>query len=1321
MAEDRVEDVRDGGPRDLLVRALRSLDDVTPARPLWPHQRDCLAALAIHFGRPEAAGRAYVVIPSAGGKTGVFCPMVGAYDLAARSRSLATRAIVLTPAISLVGQVVREFQSRHPHVDVAQASSRTVAGLPSRVPDGWRGVTVLTYAGFARMVDEGRLGAGHVDLIVMDEAHRGLSEVRRDRMAPFFARCAVVAFSATPRFDERKSLDLLFGSGNRAYEVDTQRLRDQGVLAPIVNYVLAVRIEGRFPSDAGLAAHARNKAVVDEVVAFLASHADGVLGTSMADKPMLFFGSDVGHARMFAAEWNRVLGRPGRRMEVLSGQDGIARQEDVLARLGDGSIAGVANASLLTEGVDVPRIGLVANAPTSSVVDVVQQGGRAQRVDQALPFDHPGQQSFVLDTYVEVNGKVHGRPRWYFEAAECAIRPYVVTRASLRVEDIDVSAYDPATDDPAVDDLAADGLGDGDRAATAAPVTEGTADAGGANEVTDDAAVRAGDAVASPNAAERTARAGGQLRLPLQPPVAPHPGPVVQDRGDFVVSHSVEDVRYLLRNRDLAEADGPYGEQWNTREDMFPDGAPAQVDAFLRDLFGEHDVRRRMRAGRTPILRRYDRDGATSEPVRIKVSLRVVGGRPVHCVHSNSVHDLLRVSGARLPGGPLRPGWVTLSDLRRASGNGWDAVRGVVGDAVRVFLVQERVTAKPVVMLGSGVVRMARVTRGSSGGSTLAIDRHSMGVIRDAVLLGSNGPPVDGLSRDAVAKLLGIARSHQGLCGMFQTFEGRLRSGVPAAWDGEAYDASLCTVGGARLVLVAQADLERIRVALRVPLPARDGVAASALPTRDGNWLSRVEALSNIKAKAGANAPAERWWEEFEAAPEVRMERSVAVTRPEAGVRTVKVRMARMWDPVEGEPGTFVHSVDVRAAESSMRDLGLFVREARRLNDLSSRWVSRSELPRLLGGRPDVERIGLAWEELEASTFGTGRPHAFGRPVRAVMVEEGGVPSVRVHHYEVPSLRERLTSHVATAAPAGHRPRRDGYLGRMDVMAALGMRWDDGSVAGRWDALASEVAAAGRPDIGARRAAAPHGMVVPVWALPKMRDLLADPASRHPRAQRLPPARLGGAVWLSQGQVADRLGVTVGRPMLAAWWGEMRDAVVVGQPRVRGVDVPQAMLVREGGSYVARVLEDDLGFVVAGSGVETSAASPRGVADPKEWRPLGSVVGSLSGNGPAVTAVREAWASAARERAQGMTPAIEACQARFRYDDLAGEVIVRVHVEDVRLVARRYAHRVNVPAVPLPRYGPVMFLDDLSRMAAERPRSTTRPHVPQGEAGGART
>lgn len=399
-----------------LDRLLAGSAEATNDPGLWAHQVETLAAISRRISAYDHSPSGIVVVPTGGGKTEIFQRVV---DVSSRrladGRLLTPNTIVLVPTLNLVEQTVGRFLRAFPHLDgVVGWLGSDIAGDYDGIR-GVRPVTVMTYEGFARSVRAGTIVPEDVHLLIKDEAHRALSEIRQDVFSQFIERCITIAFSATPFFDETRSLYALYGRDREIINVSAERLRREGIIAPAVNYVLHVRIEGELPEDASRARLLKRTAIVKAIRDFRLDHDDPV-GGPLSDRTFLAYMADVSHSTMARDAFNADCDAGEAPADVISGYEESEDQAWKVAALREGRLSGLFNSRLLGEGSDIPEVGAVFMTPTASSLQVVQAGGRAVRFDPRIPKDDPRQTAIIVNTVLELNGKTLGYPVPYWKA-----------------------------------------------------------------------------------------------------------------------------------------------------------------------------------------------------------------------------------------------------------------------------------------------------------------------------------------------------------------------------------------------------------------------------------------------------------------------------------------------------------------------------------------------------------------------------------------------------------------------------------------------------------------------------------------------------------------------------------------------------------------------------------------------------------------------------------------------------------------------------------------------------------------------------------------
>ncbi len=381
-------------------------------RSLWEHQRRAFHHLTGHFAPDTERSKAIVVIPPAGGKTRIFIHLLKAHT--ATTGGGRRPAVLLAPTQNLVRYALEEFAK---------------IGVEARL--GWtkkrHPVHVMTYDQFQKLVKRNAMKASDIDLLVMNEGHRGLSELRRDTLDKFDGYCPILAFTGTPSYNIDKTLYQSLGAENVAFQISATELRNAGILTPAINYMLCVSLEGTPPKDKARRDLVIANATRSAVLEFYRTFEDPAHGIVMRDKPYIAFHDTCDDAQLAADSFNASRGPGGRPSYVVAGHDKWEDHKNVLLGLRDGANQGVHNAKVLLEGPNFPNVEAVLNyTSTGSLVRESQRCGRAMAVNP----DHPERISVVLDVFVEVNGRVQGAPCFYFETIEDESIARIVRQAS---------------------------------------------------------------------------------------------------------------------------------------------------------------------------------------------------------------------------------------------------------------------------------------------------------------------------------------------------------------------------------------------------------------------------------------------------------------------------------------------------------------------------------------------------------------------------------------------------------------------------------------------------------------------------------------------------------------------------------------------------------------------------------------------------------------------------------------------------------------------------------------------------------------------------
>ncbi|MDE4914519.1 DEAD/DEAH box helicase [Methylobacterium sp. 092160098-2] len=1033
-----------GRLRAAIGHAFSGLSGDLEGHRFWRHQREAIVAIGRHLSNPASDPRASVVIPTGGGKTSIFGAVVNAVAGRKGQATPAPRILTLVPSLPLAAQVLMEFRTRHPDVDIGHLASRTVIdrdGVAYR--HGARPTTVMTYALFMRRVASGDLRAKDVDLIVLDEAHRGLSELRREVFEDLFPSTIVIAFSATPAFDEDRSLNGLMGRNNLVYTADPQRLRDEGILAPVVNYVLAVRIEGALPEDSGERILVRRKAHADETLTFLERHVDAETGIRPLDKVTVFYGSDRAHAALFAREYNTRFAALGKRMEVLTGDDGPERIHAVVEAIERGTVTGIANAQLLVEGFDLAKIGLVINAPTESMVKVIQQAGRAQRIDRTMPVGDVRQTAFVLDTYLEIDGAMDGTPRWYFEAANEVSRAYAVAGTPVRVEAVDVSAYRddvfaPATEAPGADEEA-----------TSSSAAWPERPSAGREGVSFSGSARSGaDGLDVPDASDESAHRW-------------------EDDG-YQTSSALAAIRYLLRKRALGRALEEKTDDWLSRSELIPNVALIGCEAFFDDLEREFlEKRLAMTLDSDPVVRAYQAGDRRSAPVQLRMALLRSGAKPTICYAADCVDDLLRIAGAPMRGAPASAEWISRSEVVDGIGAAWVESNELLKRTLAAFQIEERFDPKAAGVGIDGIfVRMRRLA--AEGGSSVAYHRDDVPALAELLGIRHGRKEDDDFSVRDVATRLGVHLKNPVLRTAFERLRSQVEAGEPTRIDGTDVPVRLRYARGRLLLhVVGEEGVAAFARAVDVAATPRRGdrwKAEENLPDRTEAWLNRERAFSRLRTTYRREAPLGDLWERLTEAQEVDGLREV----PEGRFR---FRLMRSYNRVT----VCLHEDDLEAFRAAAADPAARIPVDRiGAMDRLEGWYTQAMAARFLGMAPTNAKLTQLWTDLTDQLAANGMAAVGDHRLDMRLMRCGRDNAYCLEEGDLIWLGEHLGRRVG----AGLMPAGEDDLGRTATARAMMMKPGSERFRNAWEAFERDFAAGADLDGVTARATSPLGEIV---------------------------------------------------------------------------------------------------------------------------------------------------------------------------------------------------------------------------------------------------
>ncbi|MFJ3673575.1 Helicase associated domain protein [Streptomyces sp. NPDC090106] len=386
---------------------------------LWPHQRDAIEAVV---GAAQHHARTTVVMPCGTGKTRVGSEVCQAL-------APGGRVLVVVPTIELVGQTLRAWARVHGEHALGQvvalcsdpgvadergqelrdshaAVTTCPAELAALTARTGRVTVVSTYAGVNVVASaHAQYASRPWDVIVVDEAHRTAGAagkawalVHDDAALPSALR---LYMTATPRYVADAgasgaklltvSMDDAEVYGPNVYAMPFSRALELGLLADykvIVAVATDSQLQGVVSDPRGhfqVGRSALSPDMLARQIAVLRAAAEQDIHR------MITYHTRVRDAKWFAktlpASATLLAGPASSPTAVQAdhvyGGQSVAERRRVLDRL-DGDDEGlvvVANARVLTEGVDSPAVdGIAFIDPRSSMIDIIQAVGRAMRL-----------------------------------------------------------------------------------------------------------------------------------------------------------------------------------------------------------------------------------------------------------------------------------------------------------------------------------------------------------------------------------------------------------------------------------------------------------------------------------------------------------------------------------------------------------------------------------------------------------------------------------------------------------------------------------------------------------------------------------------------------------------------------------------------------------------------------------------------------------------------------------------------------------------------------------------------------------------------------
>lgn len=372
VAVDRLEE-----NRQIALQALNQYLESPEEHSLREHQTDVFVSLRDFLAQGETAG--YISLPPGSGKSNLAGKLISSVGL---------RGVVLSPT-----NIIRRQNEGH----------------INSFGNGSSNFQSMTYQGFIRGLEKGEIDPQQIDLLICDEAHTGLGEIRHTiyRQLP---HALMLGLTATPFFGQiegyksRGLLDLnerwvgLFK--NRIAEMSLEEGIERGILSPVDIHLIKtsasiadIEIQAlgynRAQLERALNTYSRNILVLAMImglenyqpITFNAEQTEDLkqIHQKIKGRKTAIFGLSVQHVEDLAAQLQKM----GIKAAAIHGGMNNQLRENILEEYRNGDIQVILGVDVLSIGWDSPETEVgIYMAPTESGTVAVQQLGRILRISE---------------------------------------------------------------------------------------------------------------------------------------------------------------------------------------------------------------------------------------------------------------------------------------------------------------------------------------------------------------------------------------------------------------------------------------------------------------------------------------------------------------------------------------------------------------------------------------------------------------------------------------------------------------------------------------------------------------------------------------------------------------------------------------------------------------------------------------------------------------------------------------------------------------------------------------------------------------------------
>lgn len=346
--------------------------------------------------------RLYIEAPTGWGKTVMAMKLL---ELLRDGKKPAQTLIVANDIVDL-WRWRDEFEKHQPVLGVPRVAAEKYIGVYYGDEKQLNDITITTYDSFVNMVREGLIGADSHEVVILDEGHRSLSDLRQETLGAMNA--VQISLSATPAYTHEKSLEV---GSVCAYSCSPQKAEELKLIAPYQQVVIVqprVQLSDNLLLSTGkynlaaLGAEFKRAHVTQSFVNFYKTWQYGD-GAQILGRQGIINCLSVDHADDVAKEINEIFKNEFSGFIpaiALNGNTPKPFRKWAVEEFKAGRVLMLCGDELFVHGFDAPNVDFVFNmSPSTSGVRVGQRGGRARRIDRT--GNNPNKVAVIADILYE--------------------------------------------------------------------------------------------------------------------------------------------------------------------------------------------------------------------------------------------------------------------------------------------------------------------------------------------------------------------------------------------------------------------------------------------------------------------------------------------------------------------------------------------------------------------------------------------------------------------------------------------------------------------------------------------------------------------------------------------------------------------------------------------------------------------------------------------------------------------------------------------------------------------------------------------------------